>query len=278
MLTLKKLALSAAALFLWGSAVLGESVQLKESDVVSVTVFNEESLSGVFTIGPEGTLVLPLLGSIPAIGRAADELAGDVESRLERDFIRDAQVVVALAKAAELPPQLVTVIGQVAAPGRVPFDAGVAMDLFTAVASAGGMAERGNPYNLELKRREGDDLKTYRLSIDSDRNYQLRDGDTIIVHAMEEVEEKIETITVIGEVKDPGAIQIDPEEPFDLITAIAVAGGFTNIARPSKVVVRRRNGEAVKTFEFNVLKMQKDQSSPFFLLPNDTVFVPESIF
>ena len=122
MLTIKKLALSLAALFLWGSAVLGESVQLKESDVVSVTVFNEESLSGVFTIGPEGTLVLPLLGSIPAIGRAADELAGDVEARLEKDFIRDAQVVVALAKAAELPPQLVTVIGQVAAPGRVPFD------------------------------------------------------------------------------------------------------------------------------------------------------------
>ena len=65
---------------------------------------------------------------------------------------------------------------------------------------------------------------------------------------------------------------------FALITAIAVAGGFTNIARPSKVVVRRREGEAVKTFEFNVTKMQRDQSASFFLLPNDTVFVPESIF
>lgn len=265
-------------LSLLGSTVSAESVLLKEADIVSVTVFDEDSLSGVFTIGPEGTLVLPLLGSLPAIGRSAEELAGDVEARLEADYIRDAQVVVALSKASELPPQLVTVIGQVAAPGRVPFEAGASMDLFTAVASAGGLVERSNRYNLELKRREGDDLKTYRLSIDSDRNFSLQDGDTVIVHAMEEVEEKVETITVIGEVKDPGAIQIDPEEPFDLITAIAVAGGFTTIARPTKVVVRRRDGESVKTFELNVLKMQKDQSAPFFLLPNDTVFVPESIF
>ncbi len=268
----------AAVLALMGGTVFADAVLLKEADIVSVTVFDEESLSGVFSIGPEGTLVLPLLGSIPAIGRSADELASEVEGRLEAEYIRDAQVVVALSKASELPPQLVTVIGQVAAPGRVPFEAGTTIDLFTAVASAGGLAERANRYNLELKRREGDDLKTYRLSIDSDRNHQLRDGDTIIVHAMEEVEEKIETITVIGEVKDPGAIQIDPDEPFDLITAIAVAGGFTNIARPSKVVVRRRVDGSVKTFELNVLKMQKDQSAPFFLLPNDTVFVPESIF
>ncbi|NRB73724.1 MAG: polysaccharide biosynthesis/export family protein [Verrucomicrobiales bacterium] len=259
-------------------AVFAESVLLKEADIVSVTVFNEETLSGVFTIGPEGNLVLPLLGGIPAIGRSADELAGEVESLLESKYIRDAQVVVALSKASELPPQLITVIGQVAAPGRVPFEAGESMDLFTAVASAGGLVERSNRYNLELKRREGDDLKTYRLSIDSDRNFSLRDGDTVIVHAMEEVEERVETITVIGEVKDPGAIQINPDEPFDLITAIAVAGGFTTIARPTKVVVRRRDGESVKTFELNVLKMQKDQSAPFFLLPNDTVFVPESIF
>ena len=267
-----------STLSLLSSIASAESVLLKEADIVSVTVFDEESLSGVFTIGPEGTLVLPLLGSLPAIGRAADDLAGDIEARLEADYIRDAQVVVSLSKASELPPQLVTVIGQVAAPGRVPFEAEASMDLFTAVASAGGLVERSNRSNLELKRREGDDLKTYRLSIDSDRNFSLQDGDTVIVHAIEEIEEKVETITVIGEVKDPGAIQIDPEEPFDLITAIAVAGGFTTIARPTKVVVRRRDGKSVKTFEFNVLKMQKDQSAPFFLLPNDTVFVPESIF
>ena len=274
----RRLLLTVGCAMMVYEAVFAESVLLKEADIVSVPVFNEETLSGVFTIGPEGNLVLPLLGGIPAIGRSADELAGEVESLLESKYIRDAQVVVALSKASELPPQLITVIGQVAAPGRVPFEAGESMDLFTAVASAGVFVERSNRYNLELKRREGDDLKTYRLSIDSDRNFSLRDGDTVIVHAMEEVEERVETITVIGEVKDPGAIQINPDEPFDLITAIAVAGGFTTIARRTKVVVRRRDGESVKTFELNVLKMQKDQSAPFFLLPNDTVFVPESIF
>tara|TARA_R110002096_G_scaffold285073_16_gene478939 strand:- start:1753 stop:2580 length:828 start_codon:yes stop_codon:yes gene_type:complete len=255
-----------------------EDVLLKEGDIVSVTVFDEASLSGPFTVGPSGGVVLPLLGSLAAVGKSAKDLASEIEVRLEADFIRDAQVVVALSKESELPPQSVTVIGQVTSPGRVNFDAGTSIDLFTAVASAGGLAERGNRNRIELKRREGADLRTAILSIDADRNYQLREGDTVIVHALEEVKERITTVTVIGQVTKPGAIEMDPDNPFDLITAIAVAGGLTNIARPSKVVVRRRTAEGVKTFEVNITKMQKDQSAPFILQPNDTISVPESIF
>tara|TARA_R110000850_G_scaffold8214_4_gene30571 strand:- start:3437 stop:4270 length:834 start_codon:yes stop_codon:yes gene_type:complete len=255
-----------------------EDVLLKEGDIVNVTVFGEPSISGVFTVGPNGTVALPLLGSVEAIGRSAADLGGEIEARLESSYIRDAQVVVALAKESELPPQTVTVIGQVTAPGRVPFEAGTSIDLFTAVSSAGGIAQFGNRHRIELKRREGEDLRTSILSIDNDRVYKLRDGDTLIVHALEEVVVKIETITVIGQVNNPGAIEMDPENPYDVITGIAIAGGFTRIARPSKVVVRRRTADGVQTFELDINKMQKSQSAPFMLQPNDTVAVPESIF
>ena len=63
-----------------------------------------------------------------------------------------------------------------------------------------------------------------------------------------------------------------------LIGAIAIAGGFTDLARPSKVVVRRITDDGVKAFEINVSKMQRDQTNPFMLEPNDTVTVTESIF
>jgi len=253
-----------------------QRVLLKEGDVVSVTVFNEGSLSGAFPVGPDGMVVLPLLGGIPAIGRTPKDLAVEIEGKLEAEYIRDAQVVAAMAKKAKLPPHTVTVIGQVAKPGRVPFEADSSIDLFTAIASVGGLAEGSNQNRIELKRRKDDDLQTSYLAIDEDRNFKLRKGDTIIVHAL-----KVERaqITVIGQVKRPGAIKMNPKEPFDIITAIAVAGGFTPIARPTKVVVRRRHSETdVETVELNITKMQRDQSAPFVLQANDTIFVPESIF
>lgn len=259
-------------------ALSAQEVTLKEADIVSVTVFDEESISGAFPVGPDGRVVMPLLGGITAIGRSPKDLAGEIESKLEKDYIRDAQVVVALAKESELPPQFITVIGQVAAPGRVPFEAGTSIDLFTAVASSGGLTERGNRHRIELKRRSGSDLTTRILSLESDRVYPLREGDTIIIHALEEVEEKIATLTVIGQVQNPGAIEMDPDDPYDILTGIAIAGGFTTIANPSKVVVRRLEDGRVKTFEVNVRKMQRDQTAPFMLRENDTVFVSESIF
>ncbi len=118
------------------------------------------------------------------------------------------------------------------------------MDLFTAVSTAGGLTERANRSRVELKRRAGDDFRTQILDLESDRALRLEDKDTIIVHAMPEkiiAEKVVQTITVIGEVRNPGQIALKDEQPIDIISAIAMAGGFTNIARPSKVFVRRPN-------------------------------------
>ncbi len=134
---------------------------------------------------------------------------------------------------------------------------------------------------MELKRREGDDLRTQMLDLESDRVLRLKDKDTVIVHAMPEkeiVEKIIPTVTVIGEVRNPGQIPLKDGQPIDIITAIATAGGFTAVARPSKVYVRRPTESGVQTHEVNVSKMQKDNTQPFMLQPNDTVTVPQSVF
>lgn len=257
---------------------------LKEGDVVSVNVFNEESLSGVFSVGVDGHLVFPLLGAIPAKGSTAAQVGERIKEQLEKDYIREAQVVAALMKESELPPDTVTVIGEVAAPGQVSFKQGNSMDLFTAVASAGGLAERANRNRIELKRRVGSDLQTHFLSLEKDRVFSLRNGDTVVVHAVPPevvvVKEPVEpvSVTVIGAVKTPGVIKMNPEAPLDVVGAIASAGGFSNVARGSRVVVRRVTESGVQTFELNVTKMQRDGSKPFMLQANDTISVPESLF
>lgn len=258
-------------------AVEDATILLKEEDIVSVSVFGEDSLSGGFQVGPEGTIVFPLLGTIEAVDLTPDQLEAEIEKRLEADYIRDAQVAVALAEEAEPPPNVVTVIGQVTSPGRIPWKVDESMDLFTAVASAGGLTERGDSKRIELKRKIGGDITTRTVDLEKDRVLPLRDEDTIVVQTIPR-EEEVATVTIIGEVGRPGRVPMDPEDPLDIISAIAIAGGFRNTARPSKVVVRRRIEGGTRTFEVNVSKMQKGEIEPFILAPDDTVSVPESIF
>jgi polysaccharide biosynthesis/export protein len=257
------------------------NLQLKPGDIISVNVFGEPSLTGAFPVGPGGEIVFPLLGGIPAAGVTAEALGIEIKSRLEADYIRSAQVSVAITQEAALAPNSITVIGQVMRPGQVGFEQGVTMDLFTAIATAGGLTERADRSRIELKRRDGSDLRTQNLNLESNRVMKLEDKDTLIVYALPEkiiAEEVINTVTVIGEVKTPGQVPMKKDQPLDIITAIAMAGGFTDVARPSKVFIRRSVDGEVKTFELNVSKMQKDNSSPFLLAPNDTVTVPQSVF
>ena len=264
-----------------GSGESKGELPLKEGDVVAVNVFGEPSLTGAFAVGPGGTIVFPLLGSIPASGKLAEALGAEIKARLEADFIRSAQVSVAIAEEAALAPNAVTVIGQVMRPGQVAFEQGATLDLFTAIATAGGLTERADRYKIELKRRDGSDFRTQMLEMEDSRAMEMQDKDTLIVHALPEKEimvEVVETVTVIGEVKTPGQVPMKKDQPLDVITAVAMAGGFTATARPSRVFIRRPTGDGVQTFEINVSKMQKDNSQPFMLQPNDTVTVPQSVF
>lgn len=259
----------------------GAPTLLKAGDVVSVNVFNEPSLSGAFPVGTDGSIVFPLLGAISAAGKSASDVADAVRQLLERSYIRDARVVASLHEVAEQPLDSITVIGRVQSPGQVQFKQGANIDLFTAVSSAGGLSERANSARIELKRRDGGDLRTHHLSLEADRVFTLRNGDTVIVHAIPEpvkVEVEPVSVTIVGAVKTPGVVKMNPGIPFDVITAIAMSGGFSDVARASKVLVRRTTEQGAQTIELNVSKMQREGGAPFLLQANDLVSVPETIF
>ncbi len=86
-------------------------------------------------------------------------------------------------------------------------------------------------------------------------------------------------ITILGQVKDPGEMEIPVEGGLDLLGAVAMAGGFTRIADPGRVTVRRNiNGKDV-VLKVNAKDLERnDNVKPFLVLPGDTITVPESIF
>ncbi|MEM1442835.1 MAG: polysaccharide biosynthesis/export family protein [Verrucomicrobiota bacterium] len=274
-----KILLSSLALLFAATLPLsGAGAKLSQGDTVRIDVFNEGSLSGLFEVTGDGVIMYPLLGRIDAAGRTVDEVAKDVEAKLELDYIRDAQVVVALNEAAKAVEGRVVVIGEVLSPGHVIFSSDKAPTLFDAIAASGGIRDRGNKYGIELKRKTGNRVITQRLNLDLEGSTVLRDGDTVTVPSLIRASAVVATVNVLGQVKAPGPVQMTPDGQFDVIAAIAAAGGFTPLARPNKVIVRRTTADGIKTFELNVAKMQRQQLEPFLLQANDTVTVAESIF
>jgi hypothetical protein len=59
-----------------------------------------------------------------------------------------------------------------------------------------------------------------------------------------------------------------------VLDAIAMAGGFTDLARPNKVVVLRHSADGLVRIKINIKQLVDDDSSaPFFLQTLDTVYV-----
>lgn len=87
-------------------------------------------------------------------------------------------------------------------------------------------------------------------------------------------------IVLMGEVEKPGVYPLPFGEQTTLLQAIAVAGGFTELASPDRVRIVRRMPDGhqttLKVRVSDLLKGGKQQDIP--LKPNDVIMVPEVVF
>jgi polysaccharide export outer membrane protein len=88
-------------------------------------------------------------------------------------------------------------------------------------------------------------------------------------------------VVVLGAVKTPGKYSMFPEKPTSVLEAIAMAGGFSDVAsiNGTRVVRTQENGKE-KTIPVRVTDItQKGKKElDIALQPGDIVFVPESFF
>lgn len=85
--------------------------------------------------------------------------------------------------------------------------------------------------------------------------------------------------TMLGQVIKPGIYDMPEETSLNLLEAIGMAGGFTRIAAPNRVTVKRTvNGEEV-VYKLDAKTMARDDSTrPFLIAPGDTITIGESLF
>ena len=87
--------------------------------------------------------------------------------------------------------------------------------------------------------------------------------------------------SVLGQVNRPGSYEMPDGSPggIDLLEAIAMAGGYTRIAAPERVSVRRQTAAGGdQIFKVNAKRFTRGSGGSFRVEPGDTVTVGESIF
>ena len=87
------------------------------------------------------------------------------------------------------------------------------------------------------------------------------------------------TITVLGQVQKPGSYSLRDQGTIGLLQAVGLAGGFTRLANPAKITVKRTSGGRDSVVVVDGKRMAGDQSTASFqILPGDTISVAERLF
>ena len=166
------------------------------------------------------------------------------------------------------------VLGEVNKAGTFPLDKETSV--LEAITLAGGFNGTAAPSGVKVLRRtvEG---KQETISLDlsgavpPDKHFRVADGDTVMVP-------KGNTFFVFGEVKKPGAYQLDKET--NVLEGITIAGGFTDKAAPGRTRVIRTTdrGQQTLNVDMNDVIRRGQRDKAIRLLENDVIVVPESFF
>jgi polysaccharide export outer membrane protein len=130
--------------------VRGISTNTRTQDLIdSVDArFGSGGQSRLATVSPDGTVQLPWIGSIPAIGLTLEELRREVNTRYRRE-ISGFEVTPILSQRA---PRFVYVLGEVQQPGRIELTGPTSA--MQSIALAGGWNPGGNLRQIVVFRRD----------------------------------------------------------------------------------------------------------------------------
>jgi polysaccharide export outer membrane protein len=138
------------------------------ADKLRLTVYNEPTLSGEFTVGSNGMLSLPLVGDLAVKGKSTSEVIKMVTTMLSDGYLRDPRVSIDV-----LTYRPFFILGEVTKPGEYPYSNG--LTVMNAVATASGFSYRASKKKVFIKRAGEAVEKRYDLVPD----LEVQPGDTI---------------------------------------------------------------------------------------------------
>jgi polysaccharide biosynthesis/export protein len=263
---------------------------LGPGDAITVTVFDLEEMNRKVRVSQRGDVQLPLIGSVRAAGRSESELAREIATRLERDYLQNPQVDVFVD---EYRSQQVAVTGAVASPGLYPLtrDRYTILDM---ISEAGGLTRdagsviefipgrrSGRTEAFELARSassfseelagQGIQIELNDLMRGSNRasvNVPVVAGDVIFVP-------ESGSFAIDGWVDKPGTYPIT--RGMTVLGALSAGGGPLMPARLSSVELLRStstSGEAREIVDVDVDAIKSGEAPDVELRSGDVIRVP----
>ena len=150
-------------------------------DVLTVSVWKEQLLSGSLLVRPDGMISMPLVGDIQASNLTPLQLADQISSRLKK-YVQDPNVTVVIS---QIHSKVVYMLGEVGRKGPIEMTPG--MTLLEAISIAGGPTDYANTKKIYILRNEGGKhVKLpvhYKEALKGDNTYNLalKPDDTIVV-------------------------------------------------------------------------------------------------
>lgn len=250
-----------------------EEYRLGRGDNITVDFAGRPDLQAKLVIGPDGRISLPLAGDLMLAGLTRTQAAQAVQTALSK-YYDNLSVQVTVTRYTS---NRVLVLGAVNKPGEYAFEG--APRLLEALTQAGLVTGPDKTAQIpeECAIYRGNQQVVWvelRKLIDSGNalaDLRLRRGDVIYVPSMSE-----RFVSVMGEVKNPGAIQLTSVST--LASVVAQAGGFTEYAgsNPHIQIVDPSTGSSRVYRLRDVLNPVKTREIQ--LKPGEIVFVPKSGF
>jgi polysaccharide export outer membrane protein len=245
-------------------------------DLLEISVLGVPEISKlVARVSEEGKITLPLLGEVGVGDLTKFEIEKKLAGLAGEKIVLNPQVTVHIV---EYRSRRVSIVGAVEKPG--PFELIGRQTVLAAISQAGGLTRDAGEEIIVIRQQPGGDSASIRIPIDGlfvqgdpKLNIALEPGDVVNVPV-----DKMVTIYVFGQVKNPGALQVKRSSLPTLTQAIAQAGGFTDRANRKRVQIRRKDASGKELeINVNVRDVLKGKIRDVPLLVNDTIYVPESV-
>ena len=300
--------------------LLDENYLLGPGDLISIDVFNVPEYSGEQRVLANGNVNLPAVGQVSVNGLTLAQAEQAISAKYSSE-VRYPQITVNLLTPRQL---RVALTGEIHAPGLYTLNVGEAgqfPSLIEAIKLAGGLTQAADLRRVEIQRRVengGTQRVVSNLSAllgqgDLSQDFPLRDGDSIVIAQMEEIDldasrqialSNISTdaqqpisVAIVGEVFRPGTYNyasrpsssqsivgdggtVQQPGRLTVTRALQLAGGVKPMADLRQIQVKRtmRSGES-RIIELNLWQLVEagDRGQDLILQEGDTILVPADL-
>lgn len=149
-------------------------------DNVEIRVFREDELTTRGQLSGDGTISMPLIGSVRIEGLTTDQAAAAITRKLADGYLVKPEVSVSIEARLR---KTVTILGQAQRPGVFEIPAHRQLTLVEAIGMAGGVTRIGNAKKISLKHAGGrvETVNLKDITTGKGADIPLRDGDVVTI-------------------------------------------------------------------------------------------------